>query len=138
MLFIKSEVRTIKYLRCQPLIPKHYKISAPGKVTDFIVTTVSSTELQVTWKEPLDKGCPEDVLEYKVEYSASAVTSDQCGNVPHVNNTIEWKEAPTLKIQNLLAFTTYYVLVKVQTRSKSGISNCSIKTLNKKTNPTGK
>ena len=107
-------------------------------VTNFNVTTVSSTELQVAWKEPQDKGCPEDILEYKVNYSAAAVTSDQCRNVHHVNDTIKWNKASTFNIQNLLPFTTYDVLVKVRTKSKSGKRKWSITTLNKRTNPSSK
>ena len=108
-------------------------------VTDFNVTTVSSTELQVAWKEPLDKGCSEDVLEYKVNYSAAAVTSDQCGNASYVNDTIPWNKASTLNIQNLLPFTTYDVHIRVRTRSESGRSKWSKrKKLNKRTNPTSK
>ena len=82
----------------------------PGVVKNLEVSSLSSSNIRVSWEEPIDKGCPEGTLQYRVSYKMT--NRGQCEHLmdagtmpPRFTRTIQ------LDLHELEPFSTYLITV---------------------------
>ena len=100
-----------------------HHFTEPSKVRNLAVQSTSPTSLSLSWQQPDDQYCSQDLREYKIQYQAT--NRGQCGQVSDevltysVLNLNETRVA----INNLASYSTYRVFVVA--RNSMGSENAS-------------
>ena len=89
------------------LVSRYFVV--PGIVTNLVVSTLSSSHLRLSWGEPIDKGCPEGTLQYKVSYKMTI--RGQCEHLDGRTFVSRFTQTLQLDLHELEPLSTYLITV---------------------------